>query len=176
MAEAVLRAHVERAGLSPQRVRVTSAGVSSEEQGNPVDSRAARALREAGYTYGQAARMVAEHSAHRITDSELAQADVLLAMTSAHARELQRRMDALGLTQEGQERIRLYREYDNLDGATHLDPAASAGATRTRVTGTLDVPDPWYGDYADFLATLAVVENVSATLTALLKKDSDPMA
>ena len=47
MAHAVLEQAAARAGVD---VIVDSAGVSDEEQGNPIDRRAARVLRDAGYT------------------------------------------------------------------------------------------------------------------------------
>ena len=46
MAHAILEQAAARAGVD---VVVDSAGVSDEEQGNPIDRRAARVLRDAGY-------------------------------------------------------------------------------------------------------------------------------
>ena len=46
MAHAILQQEAARAGVD---VVVDSAGVSDEEQGNPIDRRAARVLRDAGY-------------------------------------------------------------------------------------------------------------------------------
>ena len=165
MAEVVLRDRLAAAGShmrEPDGVVVTSAGVSDEERGNPIDSRARRVLAEAGYGTGadDVSRatdiVIASHSAHRITDAEIAEADLLLAMTDSHWNVLQRRAAALEVDLS---RIRMYRE---------LDPTAArqAGAV---VTGrasrsVLNVPDPWYGTMADFVDTLEVVERVSDEL------------
>ena len=162
MAEIVLRDRLTAAGLpmlEPDGVVVTSAGVSDEERGNPIDSRARRVLAEAGYGTGadDVSRatdiVIASHSAHRITDAEIAEADLLLAMTDSHWNVLQRR--AAGLEAEPS-RIRMYRE---------LDPAAARQAEAVAVgqasRSVLNVPDPWYGTMADFVDTLEVVERVS---------------
>ena len=169
MAEIVLGDRLAAAGIhmrEPDGVVVTSAGVSDEERGNPIDSRARRVLAEAGYGTGadDVSRatdiVIASHSAHRITDAEIAEADLLLAMTDSHWNVLQRRAAALEVDPS---RIRMYRE---------LDPTAArqAGAV---VTGrasrsVLNVPDPWYGTMADFLDTLEVVERVSDELAEQL--------
>ena len=165
MAEVVLRDRLAAAGShmrEPDGVVVTSAGVSDEERGNPIDSRARRVLAEAGYGTGAddvsraTGIVIASHSAHRITDAEIAEADLLLAMTDSHWNVLQRRAAALEVDPS---RIRMYRE---------LDPAAARQAEAV-VTGrasrsALNVPDPWYGTMADFVDTLEVVERVSDEL------------
>ena len=162
MAEIVLRDRLTAAGLpmlEPDGVVVTSAGVSDEERGNPIDSRARRVLTEAGYGTGAddvsraTDSAIASHTAHRVTDAEIAEADLLLAMTDSHWNVLQRR--AAGLEAEPS-RIRMYRE---------LDPAAARQAEAVAVgqasRSVLNVPDPWYGTMADFVDTLEVVERVS---------------
>lgn len=145
-------------------IRVTSAGVSDEEHGNPVDSRARRVLVEHGYGQGQdpAATAVADavsaHAAHRISDSELKCADLVLAMTAAHRAELERRATALGLDRR---RVRMFREFDPLvvgNGEVDGDEPRRAP----------DVADPWYGTMADFEETLDVVERVCDALAATL--------
>lgn len=173
MGEIVLKAELEAAGLGEIADGVTSAGVSSEEHGNPVDSRAARVLTRAGY------HVPAHHRAHRITDAELCEADLLLAMTAGHARQLRRRLEDLSLPTT---KIQLWRSFS--DGAPipsegafgHDGPlgeqaqqgsAARSAATRASHSqsadfyqshGNYDVPDPWYGGEADFLNTLSVVK------------------
>lgn len=108
---------VDRAG-----VVVTSAGVSDEEHGNPIDPRAARVLAEHGYGQGtdstarEVAARIRSHRAHRISDAELAGADLVLAMTARHLRELERRAAWLPGAADGR-----------LPGATGL-PGAAAGA------------------------------------------------
>ena len=75
MAERVAQAWAEREGLSG--VRFTSAGVSAEEQGNPIDRRAQRVLAERGYTS-------AGHRARRVTASGIADADLVVGLEQLH--------------------------------------------------------------------------------------------
>ena len=165
MAEVVLRDRLAAAGShmrEPDGVVVTSAGVSDEERGNPIDSRARRVLAEAGYGTGadDVSRatdiVIASHSAHRITDAEIAEADLLLAMTDSHWNVLQRRAAALEVDPS---RIRMYRELDPT-AARQAEAVVTGRASRS----ALNVPDPWYGTMADFVDTLEVVERVSDEL------------
>ena len=162
MAEIVLRDRLAAAGIpdsGPGGVTVTSAGVSDEERGNPIDSRARRVLTEAGYGVGAddvsraTGIAIACHTAHRVTDAEITEADLLLAMTDSHWNVLQRRAASLGAEPD---RIRMYRELD--PASTQQVEAVTAGGSSRSV---LNVPDPWYGTMADFLDTLEVVERVS---------------
>ena len=162
MAEVVLRDRLAAAGShmrEPDGVVVTSAGVSDEEHGNPIDSRARRVLAEAGYGTGAddvsraTGIAITSHTAHRITDAEIAEADLLLAMTDSHWNVLQRRAGGLGAEPD---RIRMYRELDPAS-TQQVEAVAAGGSSRS----VLNVPDPWYGTMADFLDTLEVVERVS---------------
>ena len=85
IAEVVLRAHLERAGLG-HAVVVDSAGIGGWHVGDPADRRAVAALRRHGYD-GSA------HRAAQITrawiDADDAP-DLLLAMDATHLRDLQR--------------------------------------------------------------------------------------
>ena len=165
MAEIVLNDRLVAAGLhmrEPDGVVVTSAGVSDEERGNPIDSRARRVLAEAGYGTGaddvsRATNIaITSHAAHRITDAEIAEADLLLAMTDSHWNVLQHRATALEVDPS---RIRMYRELDPT-AARQAEAVVAGRASR----GVLNVPDPWYGTMADFADTLEVVERVSDEL------------
>ena len=165
MAEIVLRDRLATAGIpdsGPGGVTVTSAGVSDEERGNPIDSRARRVLTEAGYGVGAddvsraTGSAIAFHTAHRVTDAEITEADLLLAMTDSHWNVLQRRAAGLGAEPT---RIRMYRELDPAS-AQQAEAVAAGGSSRS----VLNVPDPWYGTMADFLDTLEVVERVSDEL------------
>ncbi|WP_314920054.1 low molecular weight protein-tyrosine-phosphatase [Actinomyces oris] len=169
MAEIVLRDRLAAAGIpdsGPGGVTVTSAGVSDEERGNPIDSRARRVLTEAGYGVGAddvsraTAIAIASHTAHRVTDAEIAEADLLLAMTDSHWNVLQRRAAGLGAEPA---RIRMYRELDPAS-AQQAEAVTAGGSSRS----VLNVPDPWYGTMADFLDTLEVVERVSDELAEQL--------
>lgn len=79
MAEVVAHAFAARDGL--RGVRFSSAGVSAEEAGNPMDERAVAALRAAGYAPG-------EFRAHRITAEEAEGADMLIGMEQLHLSRL----------------------------------------------------------------------------------------
>lgn len=169
MAEVVLIDRLTAAGVpadGADGVLVTSAGVSDEEQGNPVDRRARRVLADHGYGVGSSpadrasAAAIATHHAHRLSDRELAGADLLLAMTCSHHREMTRRAERLGLDTS---RIRMFRELDPQALAQRREPAEGVGARYA-----LDVPDPWYGTVEDFVETLEVVERVSDALTPAL--------
>ena len=174
MAEIVLNDRLVAAGLhmrEPDGVVVTSAGVSDEERGNPIDSRARRVLAEAGYGTGaddvsRATNIaITSHAAHRITDAEIAEADLLLAMTDSHWNVLQRRAGGLGAEPD---RIRMYRELDPAS-TQQVEAVAAGGSSRS----VLNVPDPWYGTMADFLDTLEVVERVSDELAEQLAAPRD---
>jgi len=77
MAEVVLRHRAVRAGIG---VEVASAGTSDEEEGNPMDPRAASVLADRGYAGF-------EHLAHQVAPEDL-DADLILAMTRRHRRAL----------------------------------------------------------------------------------------
>ena len=149
MAHAILEQAAARAGVD---VVVDSAGVSDEEQGNPIDRRAARVLRDAGYA-------VPDHRARQIRAGELGEWDLVLAMTSRHLSVLERLAERVGVEYEGAPasaadlaqgpRVCLYRD---------LDPEGSG-----------DVPDPWYGGHQDFLDTLEVIERVTPQILALVR-------
>ena len=149
MAHAILEQAAARAGVD---VVVDSAGVSDEEAGNPIDRRAARVLRDAGYA-------VPDHRARQIRAGELGEWDLILAMTSRHLNVLERLFDRAGVEHEGAPasaldlaegpRVCLYRD---------LDPEGSG-----------DVPDPWYGGHQDFLDTLEVIERVTPVIVDLAR-------
>jgi protein-tyrosine phosphatase len=151
IAEVVLRDRFEAAGLG-DRVVVDSGGTSSEELGNPIDPRAARVLREAGYP-------VPRREAHQVTARDIADRDLLLPMTAQHARRLR----TLAPSDADAAKVRMYRSFD---------PAAPS--LETVDEAALDVEDPWYGDHDDFIATLeqvesaadAIVEHIRAQLEA----------
>lgn len=133
IAEVVARAHVERAGLSGL-VQVDSAGTGAWHVGDGADPRAVRVLADHGYD-GSA------HRARQVTRSWFegsAGPDLLVAMDAGHHDALSR------LSPEGE--IVLLRSFE--PGRADLSP----GDPR------LDVPDPYYGDSADFADVLAMVE------------------
>lgn len=101
MAERVARAHAERECLD---VTITSAGVSAEEDGNPIDRRAASVLREAGYD-------ASNHRAHQVTALEVREADLVVAAEEYHLDRLRR----------------LVPDAENLHLFSEFDPEASPG-------------------------------------------------
>ncbi|MGI5188775.1 low molecular weight protein-tyrosine-phosphatase [Promicromonospora sp. CA-289599] len=131
MAEIVLRDRFEAAGLGDSVV-VDSSGVSDEEHGNPVDRRARTVLAEHGYATGGG------HHARQVTAADVASRDLVLAMTSRHARSL------WDLAEQSEPVIRMYRSFD---------PAA-----QELREDELDIADPWYGGPHDFEVCLAQIE------------------
>ncbi|MDO5700609.1 MAG: low molecular weight protein-tyrosine-phosphatase [Bowdeniella nasicola] len=133
MADVVLHARAAERGLD---LAIDSAGVSNEEEGNPIDPRARRVLSEAGYA-------VPEHRARQVEATELAETTLVLAMTTRHLTALRHLAARAGV---GEDNLHMWREYD---------PDLPEG---TPVGSALDVPDPWYGGHTDFVDTLEVVE------------------
>lgn len=123
MAAMVLADALRSEGLDAE---VISAGVSAEESGNPIDPRARRTLERHGIP-------VTDHVARQVTAADLADADLVIAMTPGHLRQL----DAINGAPVEQAVL-----------LTSFDPDAEPGAA---------VPDPWYGDESDFEDTLAAI-------------------
>lgn len=140
MAERVARAHAVDAGLAGL-VRVTSAGASAEEEGNPMDRRARAVLSRNGYD------ATTPHVAHRITDAEAAGADLLVAAEQRHLDTLVRRGLDLGA--------------DRMVLLTSFVPGMRPGSP---------LPDPWYGPASGFDDTLDVVEAAMPTLLETLRR------
>jgi protein-tyrosine phosphatase len=129
MAERVLRAELDRAGLAG-KVTVDSAGTGDWHLGEEMDSRARAELSRHGYDgSGHEARQVQQHW--------LARYDLILAMDRANLANLRQLAPGdLGLAN----RIRLMRSFD---------PAAPGGA---------EVPDPYDGSSADYAEVFDLVE------------------
>ena len=81
MAERVAEAWAEREGMDG--VRFSSAGVSAEESGHPIDHRAQRVLEQRGYRAGG-------HRARRITASDIADADLVVGLEQLHVDRMRR--------------------------------------------------------------------------------------
>ncbi|MFC7581737.1 low molecular weight phosphotyrosine protein phosphatase [Schaalia naturae] len=152
MAQEVLDEAVSAAGLG---VRVDSAGISDEEQGRPIDARAARALRDAGHG-------IPDHRARRVRAGELGDWDLVLAMTRWHLASLRRLADRAGVRVEsgaspgtpGVTDLRLFRAFD--PGLREDDDP--------------DLPDPWYGTQQDFTRTLRVIERATPGVVAHVRE------
>lgn len=171
MGEIVLRERLAEAGIEAE---VDSVGVSAEESGNPIDSRAAYVLDEAGYA-------VPQHRARRVTASDLAESDLVLAMTVGHARQLKRLADEHGIDSS---KIHLWREYDESTGlgiapAGAFGPGGAlegSGSGRRGYSdfyssdGDWDVPDPWYGGQEGFYDTLSAVESGADGIVDMIRE------
>ncbi len=149
MAEVVLRERLDEAGLG-DLVEVTSTGISDEEHGNPIDRRAQRVLREHGYP-------VPRRAARQVTPTDLTGHDLVLAMTSLHARALRR----LGKTPDVADRVVMYRSFD--PEAPTVAPGQSEHP--------LDIDDPWYGGMEDFRVCLAQVEAAAEPIVEHVRKE-----
>ena len=121
-------------------ISVDSAGTGGWHVGEPIDPRAAAMLDGHGYDPGQ-------HRARQFSAAWFDTHDLVLAMDRSNLDELERisrSADDLG-------KISMFRSFD---------PDA---------TGSLDVPDPWYGGRADFENVLEVVERTTDALVDELR-------
>lgn len=120
MAEYVLKALVEEAGLS-DKISVVSAGISSEEVGNTIHKGTVNILRKHSVAHD------ALRPARQITAADSQQFDYLLAMDRGHLSYLQRQAG------DSQAKIALF-----------LSDAYASGAVTHE-----EVPDPWYDGQFD---------------------------
>ena len=113
MAEFIFKDMVRKAGL--EEVRIDSAAVSYEEEGNDIYPPAKRTLHGHGIPFGR-------HSAHRVTDAEASEYDVIIVMDASNRRLLSRIISPMNMS-----KVHLMMEYAGKDS---------------------DVSDPWYtGDF-----------------------------
>nr|WP_324602998.1 low molecular weight protein-tyrosine-phosphatase [Jonesia denitrificans] len=152
MAQFVLESKLERVGLA-HTVVVDSTGISDEEAGNPIDHRARRTLAAAGYDSSR----IIEHRARQLEGEDVVGNDLILAMTTAHARAIRRLGDISGVP-EATDHIRMFRSFD---------PFAPA-AVSFHDEFLLDVADPWYGGMKDFQVCLEQVETATDGLVEFL--------
>jgi protein-tyrosine phosphatase len=120
MGEVVLRAKLAEAGIDG--VEVTSSGTGGWHVGDPMDPRAAAALRRRGY----------DGSAHRARQFERA-GDLTLAMDSGHVAELKRRGTTAQLFAADDVPDPYYGEDDGFDEVlAQLEKAADEWVGRLR--------------------------------------------
>jgi protein-tyrosine phosphatase len=136
MAETILRAELDRAGLDG-KVVVDSAGTGDWHIGDPMDPDARAALARRGYD-GSA------HRARQFEPSWLAGHDLVLAMDTRNLTDL-RQMARGG----DQTRIRLFGEVGGLDEA-----------------GGRDIPDPWGGGPEEFDRVLDLLRTAAPVIAA----------
>lgn len=139
MAEVVLRAGLDRAGLGSV-VAVDSAGTGDWHIGSRMDSRARAELAGRGYDGSP-------HRARQVAPSWLAGRDLVLAMDRQNLADLRR---MAGDDPAGRDRIRLLRSFDKRSG-----PDA-------------EVPDPYYGEGASFGMVLDLIEAAAGGLAEVL--------
>lgn len=159
MGEVVLRQRLADAGIEAE---VDSVGVSAEESGHPIDSRARAVLSRAGYD-------IHPHCARQVTARDLTDSSLVLAMTVGHAASLRALAEEAGVDVG---KIHLWREFEQdsplgiapggvfgTGGALADGPARSRGYSNFYSSdGPHDVPDPWYGSASGFEDTLATIE------------------
>lgn len=115
--------------------RIDSAAVSYEEEGNDINPPAKRTLYGHGIPFG-------EHCAHRVTDAEASEYDVIVIMDSLNRRLLSRIISPMNMS-----KVHLMMEY--------------AGKSS-------DVSDPWYtGDFEK--AYRDITEGCAGLLKSLMK-------
>lgn len=140
MADVVLTAHVERAGLS-DRVTVNSCGTGDWHVGQAMDRRAAATLSAADFD-------PTLHRARLFDPGWLERHDLVLAMDESNLADVQAAAgSAGGSAHDG--RVLLFREFD---------PVGTGG----------EVPDPYYGGDAGFEEVLEMVQRTSAALVSAL--------
>jgi protein-tyrosine phosphatase len=152
MAESVIRARVDEAGLA-RDVLVDSAGTDGWHVGEDADPRALATLRAAGYDL--------THSGRQITTEwflEPGRPDLLLTMDAGNYATV----TGLAPDDSARERVRMLRSFDPALADLQIgDPR-------------LDVPDPWFGDHGGFAEVLAMLESAADGLVLELPRILDP--
>jgi len=139
MADVVLRSLAGTTRLSDgsgldDHLDITSAGTGGWHEGEPMDPRARAALERRGYgDHG--------HVAHKFDTARFESTDLVVCLDRGH----QQTLLSLGRGRAGDDRFD-----DRLVMLRQFDPRAG---------GAVDVPDPYYGDDADFEACLGLVES-----------------
>jgi protein-tyrosine phosphatase len=121
-------------------VEVDSSGTGAWHAGDEADRRTQRVLRENGYA--------TEHTARQFRPHWFERYDLIIALDQGHLYELRE----IAPDDEAYQKIRLLREFD---------PAAG---------DDLDVPDPYYGQAADFQDVLELVEAAMPGLLAEVRQ------
>ena len=131
----------DRPGLSERTddlevFRVDSAAVSYEEEGNDIYPPAKRTLNAHGIPFGR-------HGAHRVTDSEASEYDVIVIMDTSNMRLLSRILSPMNMS-----KVHMMMEYAGMAS---------------------DVSDPWYT--GDFEKTYRDITDGCKGLLASMMKD-----
>lgn len=150
-AAVILKTGLEQAGLA-DLVEVGSAGTSWETEGHAIDDRTQLSLERAGYR-------VQEHVARSVVVSELAEWNLVLAMTASHFETLSRKLKATPGGCEGTE-IRMWGAFD---------PLARPDAPLEE----LNVPDPWYEEQEAFDRVVLSMERAVPALIRYIRAQVD---
>ena len=134
MAEVVLRAHAERAGLAG-RLAIESAATGDWHVGEPADQRTIDALARAGYDGTR-------HRARQFDATDFPQLDLVVAFDRGQARILRN----WAHSELEQEKVRLLLEFE------------------PELAGLQDVPDPYYSDAGMFDRVLGMIERSTQAL------------
>jgi protein-tyrosine phosphatase len=145
MAEVVLRAEVEHAGLSGQ-VEVDSAGTGDWHVGGPMDPRARAELARHGYDG-------AKHRARQFEPSWFGRYDLVVAMDESNLRRLRR----MAPHPQDVDRTVMFRSFD----------PSVAGQRNAR---DLEVPDPYDGGPEDYALVFDLVQPAAQGLVQQLKE------
>lgn len=154
MAEIVLKDKLRAAGLDSV-CEVDSSGISDEEVGNSLDSRARKVLEAAGYQ----GLDVDSHVARQFTVADLDSHDLILTMTARHAAAA-RRLAVRAGRPDLAERVIMFRSFD--PGMVRRGIGDEEYSREYEYQ--LDVEDPWYGGMSDFEECLSQVEVTVAGL------------
>ena len=119
MAEFIFKDMVRKAGV--EEVRIDSAAVSYEEEGNDIYPPAKRTLHGHGIPFGR-------HSAHRVTDVEASEYDVIIVMDSSNRRLLSRIISPMNMS-----KVHLMM---NMPGRTRMSPIRGTPGISRRPTET----------------------------------------
>jgi len=115
------------------RLEVTSAGTGGWHAGEPMDPRARDVLERRGYVdHG--------HRAQAFDTAQIAEVDLVVCMARGHRQTLAGLARARAGDYRHEDRLVMMRSFDR------------------RAGGDPDVPDPYYGDHADFDRCLDLVE------------------
>ncbi len=139
MAEVMIR---EAADALDADVAVDSAAITGWETGSGMDERALATLREHGSSGGTDIR------ARKVTDSDFADNDLILAMDTDHYRFLR----ATAPDAAAKEKVRMFRSFD--------PRVADAGVDEQGIA------DPWYGGDEDFETTW---QEIDAAIPGILR-------
>ncbi len=135
MAEFIMKDMARKDGMT---LRVNSAAVSYEEEGNDMYPPAKRVLHEHRVPFGN-------HSAHKVTDAEASEYDVIVIMDSSNRRLLSRILTPMNMS-----KVHMMMEYAGRDS---------------------DVSDPWYT--GDFEKTYRdITEGCKGLLASLMNDES----